>query len=458
MLSQTATVAPRRAVSGLMLLTLLALASIITSCGSTSTTPPVRTPSAGVTATPTGFHALIVTNGIQAETTVMRQTQVTEHDPATGRQLWARALPGSPGAFGPARAGNAVVVSTGIQASPYPAGQITALDIRNGAILWDHNFGPNTQAFVGATDASIILVTSAVSIEAPGAVAELTVAALNPADGAQLWQRALPNQEMAGAIRAADGAVYVLGSQSTTAATSFTLTALNAATGAPLWQKSLGTGSILGTVASNGAYYAGLYPAHLTAAAPSARTTLLATSALSPFAASTLTAYRANDGAQLWQMSGFAAPQTAVNGTLYATSAAPDSIGRMVYSLVALKATTGARVWQSGQLGQGEPASGPFAAADTNGVYAFAMPETAPRVHALRAGTGAALWEALAGLTVQSAAAGMGSVFAAAVPVTPSGQAPQPTNVTLTALNAATGAVRWSQVVEQSRTATVLLV
>jgi outer membrane protein assembly factor BamB len=447
MRSQKSTAVRRGAVRGLALVALLALASVATSCGSSSTTTPTSTPSAGVTATPVGFDTLVVTNGIKGTGTVVQQTQVAAHDPATGHQIWARALMGSPGAFGPARAGNTVVASTGIQASPYPANQITALDIRTGANLWDHNFGPNTQAIVGATGATIIVVTSAVSIQASGAAQGLTVAALNPADGAQLWQKTLPNQEMGGAIRAADGAVYILGAQYIPAATSFTLTALSATTGAQLWQKALGTGSILGTVAANGAYYVGLYPAHLMAAVSGARTALLATSALSPFDASTLTAYRATDGAQLWQANGFAAPQTAVNGTLYATSAALDSGGPLAYTLLARNAATGARLWQSSKLGLGDPSNRPFAAADANGVYAFAMPETPPSVHALRAGTGAALWTALANLTVQAGVAGLGSVFTATVPITPSGQAPQPADVTVTALKAATGAVQWSLVV-----------
>jgi outer membrane protein assembly factor BamB len=457
MLSQKPTAVGRGAVQGLALVALLALASVIASCGSSSTTTPTNTPSVGITATPVGFHALVVTNGIKGTGTVVQQTQVAAHDPATGHQIWARVLTGSPGVFGPARAGNTVVASTGIQASPYPASQITALDIRTGANLWDHNFGPNTQAFVGSTGASIIVVTSAVATQVSGAAPGLAVAALNPADGAQLWQKTLPNQEMGGAIRAADGTAYVLGAQYTTAATSFTLTALSATTGAQLWQKALGTGSILGTVAANGAYFVGLYPAHLMAAIPGAQAALLATSALSPLDASTLTAYRATDGAQLWQANGFAAPQAAVNGTLYATSAALDSSGPLAYTLLARNAATGAQLWQSGQLGLDEPSSWPFAAADANGVYAFAMPETPPSVHALRAGTGAALWTALANLTVQAGVADLGGVFTATVPVTPSGQAPQPANVTITALSATTGAVQWSLVVEQSRTVTLLL-
>jgi outer membrane protein assembly factor BamB len=434
----------------------LALAAIASGCGSSRTTSPVGTPFASVTATPVGFREVIVTNAITGGT-VVQQTQFAAHDPATGRQLWARALMGTPCGYGPARAGNALIACTGIQASPYPASQITAFDIQSGAILWDHNFGPNIQAVVGSTGASVIVVTSAVSAQAPGAAQGLKIAALNPASGAQLWQQTLPEQETGGALRSSDGAVYVLGAGYSEADTSFTLTAFTAATGAQLWQQALGTGSVLGTLAAGGAYYVGLYPAHLAAAIPDVRTTLLRAPAQSPFTASTLAAYRATDGAHLWQVSGFAAPQAVVSGTLYTTSAALDSTGRLAYAVQALKTTTGARLWQSGQLGLGDPSSAPFAAADASGVYAFAMPEAAPTVHALRAASGAPLWSALANLAVQSGAAGLGSVFAATVPITPSGQAPQPANVTITALNAATGAVQWSLVVEQSRTATLLL-
>lgn len=440
------------------LVSALALAAVIAGCGSSSTTSPIGTPSPSATATPVSYRALVVTSALKGAGTVMQQAQVATYAPGTGHQLWARALTGYPCGHEPAHAGDTLVVCTGMQASPYPASQVTAFDIQSGNILWAHNFGPNTQAFVGSTGASIIVATSAVAAQAPGALQGLSVAALNPTSGAQLWQRTLADQEMGGAIRAADGMVYVLGARYSTTDTAFTLTALNAATGAQVWQKALGTGSVLGTVAAGGAYYVGLYPAHLAAAVPGARTALLAAPARSPLDASTLTAYRASDGGQVWQISGIAAPQAVVGGTLYTTSATLDSSGRLAYAVMALKTATGARLWQSAQLGLGDPSSAPFAAADANGVYAFALPETAPAVHALRATSGAPLWTALANLTVQAGTAGMGSVFTATVPVTPSGQAPQPANVTITALSAATGAVQWSLVVEQSATAALLLV
>ena len=126
--------------------------------------------------------------------------------------------------------------------------------------------GPFGPVRAGTTGSSLIVVTSAVSTQAPGVAQWLTISALNTVDGNPRWQQTLAHQELSSAIRAADGAVYLLGGQSSATDISHVLTAVSAASGSLLWHQTQGTGSILGMVAGDGAVYVGRYPAHVVAA------------------------------------------------------------------------------------------------------------------------------------------------------------------------------------------------
>ena len=80
---------------------LLALASLAAGCGPLAPAIPTPTPVPPTATTrPNGSQLLLVMNEIKGPGVVTRQTQVVAVDPATGHQLWSRALRGYPGPYG----------------------------------------------------------------------------------------------------------------------------------------------------------------------------------------------------------------------------------------------------------------------------------------------------------------------------------------------------------------------
>jgi hypothetical protein len=156
-----------------------------------------------------------------------------------------------------------------------------------------------------------------------------------------------------------------------------------------------------------------------------------------------LIAYRAQDGAQLWQATGFITVQAAAAGVVYAIQGTPQSSGDASFTTLAYDAQSGHQRWQSAQLGVGDlyqdkPVTLPSGVA----IYAFNAPMSAgdlhPRAYALQPSSGAQIWTtSLDGYVGDSVASAM-AVYVVAEHATPTAL-----TRTLMALTSASGAPLW---------------
>ena len=142
-----------------------------------------------------------------------------------------------------------------------------ALDPGNGTVLWQTQVGPGSSLggmeWGSATDGTRIYVAIANLYGIPYSVGSAgSWAALDPATGAILWQKADPNGAMdIGPMAVANGVVYA-GSMGTNA-TAPTMFALDATNGNTLWSFAPGSSVNAGATIYNGVVYWGSGYSHL---------------------------------------------------------------------------------------------------------------------------------------------------------------------------------------------------
>jgi outer membrane protein assembly factor BamB len=369
-------------------------------------------------------------------------------DPTTGHSLWNQSLVGS--AWGePVISGGSVVQVSSITTSSPPHARIDAFSATTGAPLWHQELGFDTQAFLGVAGATVFVATSAVSTTALGAPVGVTLSALQSSDGKQLWRQSLSDTDIFLPICASDGNVYLLTAASHDTGMSYRVTAFDAHTGAPIWNKTPGSGTVLGVASGSGGVFISQTPGYIPAAqgaktaAPSHTSGLTAVFLQNGATSASLTAYRAQDGAQLWQVGGFVAVQMEESGVVYAIQGAPQSSGAAVFTALAYDALSGRQLWQSAQLGAGDMYQDkPTALARSAAVYVFNAPtipgDPHPHACALRAASGAQIWTTSLDAHVSDSAASARLVYVVAEHATP-------TNITriLIALTSASGAPLW---------------
>jgi len=142
-----------------------------------------------------------------------------------------------------------------------------ALDPDTGAVLWQTQVGPGSSLggleWGSASDGQRIYVAVANFYGIPYATGSAgSWAALNPATGAILWQKADPNGAVdIGPMAVANGVVYA-GSMAG-AATAPTMFALDASNGSTLWSFASGASVNAGATIVNGIVYWGSGYTHL---------------------------------------------------------------------------------------------------------------------------------------------------------------------------------------------------
>ena len=142
-----------------------------------------------------------------------------------------------------------------------------ALDPDTGATLWRTQVGPGSSLggmeWGSASDGKRIYVAIANFYGIPSAAGSAgSWAALDPATGAILWQKADPNGAIAlGPLSVADGVVYAPSMAGS--ATAPTMLALNAADGQTLWSFAAGSSVNAGATIVNGVVYWGSGYTHL---------------------------------------------------------------------------------------------------------------------------------------------------------------------------------------------------
>lgn len=243
-----------------------------------------------------------------------------------------------------------------------------ALDASNGNALWQH-------AVASPID-SVQVDGGTVYLDVGNTVNASIIYALNATSGAQLWQYAENGEAEAGLVSVGNGRVYIapLHQTSDGLPDPQVVNVLNANTGQQLWQLILSTQDgmerngiveVNGTTyvaTSNGALYAVQTntghvlwhvraPANALAGIPAARgnTPVIVDGAVYVGDMSSVAAYRASDGKQLWQYQphiGMGGPAIdmqpmVANGVVYFATQAPDG------SLVALRASNGTVLWQT---------------------------------------------------------------------------------------------------------------
>jgi outer membrane protein assembly factor BamB len=366
-------------------------------------------------------------------------------DPATGNKLWEQPLVAS--AWGaPVVSGTTVVQASSITTSSPPHGRLDAFNATTGAPMWHQELGFDTQPFLGAAGTTLFVATTAVSTTAPGAPAGVTLSALRSADGQTLWKQTIADTDIFSPLCASDGMVYLLTISSQGA---YRVSAFAADTGAPAWNKALGSGTALGFTTGSGGVYVSLTPGHVPAmlrpntSTPAHSDEVIAAMSRESATDAALTAYGAQDGAQLWQATGFVTGQAAAAGVVYAIQATPQSNGDASFTALAYDARSGHQRWQSAQLGVGDlyqdkPVIVPSGAT----IYVFNAPMAAgdlhPRAYALQSSSGAQIW-------TTSLAAFVGDSVASATAVYVVAEHATPTALTrsLMALTSASGASLW---------------
>jgi eukaryotic-like serine/threonine-protein kinase len=231
-------------------------------------------------------------------------------------------------------------------------GTITALNASDGSKRWSYATGVNALPSFALGNG---LVYASLGLQAAGS--PTTIQALGAVDGAVKWQLQLPGDSHYGGgvpLQVVDGVVYVPGADGI-------LRALDGATGAERWRYPVG-GGIASLTVAGGSVYAQNY---LTGG---------------------LVALRVSDGSVLWRFSTDAnvemAP-TAANGLVY--------VAQTGTTLAALNATTGVVHWRDdfttpySQNGLGS------AVAAGTGLYVNAF----HTLFALNASTGALCWTAM---------------------------------------------------------------
>jgi outer membrane protein assembly factor BamB len=416
------------------LMVLTALLVVLAGCGSTS-----GSPAATPTATP---------SPAKVQTLYVASSGLKALDPATGHTLWEQSLVAS-AQGAPVVSGSSVVQMSSITTSSPPHSRLDAFNAKTGAPQWHQELGFDTQAFLGVDDTTVFVATSAVSTTTPGAPVGVTLSALQSSDGKELWRQSLVDTDIFLPIRASDGMVYLLTGSSHDTGMSYRLSAFDAHSGAPKWNKALGGGTMLGFTSGSGGVFVSQTPGHIPAArvaqvgAPSHTSGLAAAISEDSATSASLTAYRAQDGAQIWQAVGFIAVQVEENGAVYAIQGAPQSSGAAIFTALAYDAHSGRQLWQSAQLGAGDLYQDkPTAVASSTAVYVFNAPMTAgdphPRVYALKVASGAQIWTTSLDAHVSDSAASAAAVYAVAEQITPTS-----VTSTLMALQSAAGATIW---------------
>ncbi len=229
----------------------------------------------------------------------------------------------------------------------------------------------------------------------------------------------------------------------------YRVSAFRADTGAPAWNKALGSGTALGFTSGSGGVYVSLTPGHVPAArrandvTPAKSNALTASMPRESATDAALTAYGAQDGAQLWQATGFITVQTAAAGVVYAIQGTPQSSGDASFIALAYDAQSGHQRWQSAQLGVGDLYQDkPVALASSTAIYVFNAPMTAgdlhPRAYALQPASGAQIWTSALDAYVGDSVASATAVYVVAEHATPTAM-----TRTLMALTSASGAPLW---------------
>ncbi|MGA8877506.1 MAG: PQQ-binding-like beta-propeller repeat protein [Candidatus Korobacteraceae bacterium] len=142
-----------------------------------------------------------------------------------------------------------------------------ALNPDTGAVEWQTQVGPGSSLggmeWGSATDGQRIYVAIGDLYGIPyGAGSAGSWAALNPANGAILWQVADPNDAVdVGAVATANGVVYA--DSMAGSASAPTMFALNAATGSTLWSYASGASVNAGATIANDVVYWGSGYTHL---------------------------------------------------------------------------------------------------------------------------------------------------------------------------------------------------
>jgi outer membrane protein assembly factor BamB len=339
-----------------------------------------------------------------------------------------------------------VVQASSITTSSPPHARIDAFNATTGTPLWHQELGFDTQAFLGVSGATLFVATSAVSTTAAGAPVGVRLSALQSSDGKALWKRTLADTDIFLPISASDGMVYLLTASSQGV---YRVSAFHEDTGAPAWNKALGSGTALGFASGSGGVYISLTPGHVPAlwrpksSMQAHSSALTASMSYDSASGATLTAYRAQDGAQLWQSAGFITVQTEEGGVVYAIQETPQSTGAAAFTTLAYDASTGHQRWQSAQLGAGDiNQDKPIAIASSTAIYVFNVPMTAgdahPHAYALQPSSGAQIWTNSLDAHVSDSVASATTVYVVAEHATPTG-----ISSTLMALTSVSGALLW---------------
>ena len=153
-----------------------------------------------------------------------------------------------------------------------------ALDPDTGALLWQTQVGPGSSLggieWGSATDGTRIYVAICNLYGIPSAAGNAgSWAALDPATGKILWQKADPNGGVdIGPMAVTNGVVYADSMGGATSTTAKTMFALDASTGATLWSFAAGSSVNAGATIVDGTVYWGSGYAHLGTALGSGNT------------------------------------------------------------------------------------------------------------------------------------------------------------------------------------------
>jgi len=153
-----------------------------------------------------------------------------------------------------------------------------ALDPDTGALLWQTQVGPGSSLggmeWGSASDGTRIYVQITNLYGIPYAAGSAgSWAALDPATGAILWQKADPNKGMdLGPMAVTNGVVYAPSMGGASSTTAPTMVALDASTGNTLWSFAAGSSVNAGATIVDGTVYWGSGYAHLGTALGSGNT------------------------------------------------------------------------------------------------------------------------------------------------------------------------------------------
>ncbi len=422
---------------------IVGLAASLAACGAATTTPGA-TPST----TPVMARYLFIPLFVDSQP-LPGGGALVAMEPETGRQLWSQPLSGPPAAAAVV-AGSVVMQVSSVFTSKMPHSALAAFDTATGKVVWRKDLSDNTQGVLAAADATALLATSAVSATPPAPEVPTMLTAFKVSDGSELWRQPIPGQDIFQPLIVSDGMVFVISGAISDVSLTYTLSAYRLDTGATVWTKPLaGVGTMTGFAASHGGVFVSGVPGHIPAArrrpAPLTGAAFSAGDAVSSATNGALTAYRAQNGAVLWQASGFLTVQGASGDEVLATLAEPQTDGKTLFTVIAYDASKGNQLWQSATLGTGDIyESKPTVTTSASLAYVFNMPASpgaVGAVYALDLRSGAQTWRASLDATTAKGVADARAAYVCAWRYSQDGGV----TAWVQAMSATSGAIVWSK-------------